>query len=164
MVPKYIVVHTSASTASGIDIRDVGKWHILNGWGRVGYHYVILDDNRYDTTLDGLVQKGRGEDEVGAHCRGLNHQSIGICLIGDGDKHAPTEAQWRSLVELCADICMRRTLKPYNVIGHRELNRLVDGQIISRRYRTAKTCPGAMVDLDLLRNDVAEAIASRTCS
>lgn len=163
MTPRYVVVHTSDSTAPEIDIRDITKWHQANGWRSCGYHYVILDANRHDKSRDGEVQTGRVEGEVGAHCKGLNHQSIGICLIGDGDQDPPTEAQWKALVELCSDICLRHNLKARHVIGHREINRLVDGQIVSRRYRTSKTCPGAKIDLDELRDAVREALTRRTC-
>ena len=58
--------------------------------------------------LDGSIENGRPESEIGAHCRGHNTESIGICYIGGVDRHGcpedtRTEAQkisLRKLVEL----------------------------------------------------------------
>ena len=77
---NYIVVHC-ASTQEGKDFRakDIDLWHKARGWKGIGYHYVI--------DLDGTVEKGRDEDEIGAHVSGHNKDSIGICYIGGLDKN-----------------------------------------------------------------------------
>ena len=41
---------------------------------KVGYHYVL--------TRSGELQKGREEDETGAHAKGYNHKSIGVAMSG----------------------------------------------------------------------------------
>ena len=75
---KRIIVHCSASDAPEADnIATIRKWHQLRGWDDVGYHFFIRKD--------GAIEKGRDVKYVGAHAKGHNHDSIGICLSGDKD-------------------------------------------------------------------------------
>lgn len=72
---KLIVVHCSATPPSmDVDIRDVDRWHRQKGWLKVGYHYFIK--------RSGELQEGRQLTEAGAHVKGHNHESVGICLAG----------------------------------------------------------------------------------
>ena len=81
---KYIIVHCSA-TAEGKDFKekDIDKWHRQRGFTCIGYHYVV--------DLDGKIEVGRPESQIGAHCKGYNSVSIGVCYVGgvakDGKKH-----------------------------------------------------------------------------
>jgi len=70
-----IIIHCSA-TEAGADFSafDIDKWHKAQGWSKIGYHYVVR--------LDGTIERGRPESEVGAHCKGHNQHSIGVCYIG----------------------------------------------------------------------------------
>ena len=79
-----IIIHCSA-TPIGKDytVEDIDKWHKVKGWKGIGYHYVIY--------LDGSVHKGRPEEEIGAHCKGHNSNSIGICYIGGLDEFGEPE-------------------------------------------------------------------------
>jgi N-acetyl-anhydromuramyl-L-alanine amidase AmpD len=45
------------------------------GWSNVGYHFFI--------EKSGTIKKGRDIDKFGAHCKGYNKESIGICLSGN---------------------------------------------------------------------------------
>lgn len=92
-----IIVHCSA-TPEGKDftVDDVYNWHVKgNGWSDIGYHFLVY--------RDGTIVQGRKLKDVGAHVRGHNHDSIGVCYIGGMDaanKHAKdtrTEAQIKSL-------------------------------------------------------------------
>jgi len=81
-----IVIHQSDSafgTASLIDER-----HRARGWSGIGYHRVILNgwvtETEFRPECDGMIQAGRALECVGAHVRGHNETSIGICLIGVG--------------------------------------------------------------------------------
>lgn len=71
-----IIVHCSATkTSSDIGTEEIRKWHVNgNGWSDIGYHKVIR--------RDGSIESGRDVEISGAHCRGQNSNSIGICLIG----------------------------------------------------------------------------------
>ena len=54
--------------------RDIDRWHRERGWLKIGYHYVIK--------RDGTVETGRELEEVGAHAKGHNAISVGICMVG----------------------------------------------------------------------------------
>jgi N-acetylmuramoyl-L-alanine amidase len=70
-----IILHCSATVEGrDFDKYDIDKWHRAKGWRGIGYHYVIK--------LDGTIERGRALDRTGAHTRGFNKGSIGICYIG----------------------------------------------------------------------------------
>lgn len=116
----HIITHCSATPEGrDIDVTDIRCWHVNdNGWSDVGYHFVI--------TLDGTVQQGRPIDKTGAHCRGMNSCSVGICLVGGTDyngnpKVTYTLAQWdawRSLVNHLKMILPRGVKN----VGHYEID------------------------------------------
>ncbi len=70
-----IILHCS-DTVEGRDytVEDIDRWHKNRGWRSIGYHYVIY--------RDGTVHEGRPLKQIGAHCKGHNYHSIGICYIG----------------------------------------------------------------------------------
>lgn len=109
-----VILHCSDSDyAHHDDIKVIKKWHTDpkskggRGWKDVGYHYFIRKD--------GLIQKGRDIDVMGAHCKGENKTSIGICLSG---KHKFTDKQFEALEKLIRglDIRLRNkfTIHPHN--------------------------------------------------
>ena len=54
---------------------EIRRWHVEErGWSDIGYHYVI--------TRNGVVVQGRPLDKIGAHVKGHNKGTIGICLVG----------------------------------------------------------------------------------
>lgn len=53
---------------------EIDQMHKANGWNGIGYHFVIR--------LDGTVEKGRPVEQVGAHVKGHNEDSLGIVLVG----------------------------------------------------------------------------------
>ena len=117
----------------------------------IGYHYVI--------GLDGRVQTGRHIDEVGAHARGFNAASIGICMIGGLEKNARyTSAQWEALGKLVHtlarhyNIPLKSPVRTYKgpldytvtdgVCGHRDLSPDGNGNGHTESFEWLKTCPG----------------------
>ena len=72
---KMLVVHCS-DTPDNEPLRaiDIQQMHLGFGWDGIGYHYVI--------GRDGRCEAGRPEFWQGAHVRGINDQSLGVCLIG----------------------------------------------------------------------------------
>lgn len=92
----YIVIHCSATKAhQNFTSKDIDLWHRKRGWLMIGYHVVIL--------RDGSIQLGRQLDRQGAHVKGYNDCSLGVCMIGGVDDAGEpednfTEAQWNSLV------------------------------------------------------------------
>lgn len=74
-----IILHCTA-TKEGKDFKakDIDRWHKERGYKKIGYHYVI--------DLDGTVERGRQDSEIGAHCVGQNRNSIGVVYVGGLDK------------------------------------------------------------------------------
>lgn len=112
-----IIVHCTA-TQEGKDYHasDIDKWHKAQGWKGIGYHYVV--------DLDGTVEKGRSESEVGAHCTKHNSHSIGVVYVGglakDGKtaKDTRTEAQKKALLELIVALIIK--YPKAKIHGHNE--------------------------------------------
>ena len=75
---KQIIVHCSA-TKEGQDFKakDIKRWHLERGFTDIGYHYVV--------DLDGTIEEGRSLELIGAHTKGQNRDSIGICYVGGLD-------------------------------------------------------------------------------
>ncbi|SDX88997.1 N-acetylmuramoyl-L-alanine amidase [Nitrosomonas halophila] len=140
---SHLVIHCAA-TPNGRwhDVRDIDLWHRQAGFrrnqnwrarqneelGHIGYHFVIY--------TNGAVATGRHLDEVGAHARGFNARTIGICMIGT-DRFSP--AQWESLHNGVSSLIVR--YRGVKVVGHRDLPEV------------KKTCPGFSVD-DWLANQM----------
>lgn len=71
-----IIVHCSYTKPKmNIGADWLRKLHTeQNGWLDIGYHFVIR--------RDGTFESGRPIEQPGAHCKGHNANSIGICMIG----------------------------------------------------------------------------------
>jgi len=153
MYPEYIVVHTAAFTGRDCDRDMIDEWHKARNWSGIGYHFVILND-QHSQKADGSIEHGRPTNKTGAHALGLNSRSLGICCIGHGDKDDFTPAQYQSLYTLIRRLMTEFAIPVNKVIGHRELNNLVQQKLISSRYRTSKSCPGNKIDMDFIREQL----------
>lgn len=113
-----ICVHCAATRPEmDIGVSEIREWHLARGFSDIGYADVIRRDGR--------VEEGRHIDDVGAHAKGYNEVSVGICLVGGVDKkNRPennfTDAQFKSL---------KRLLRFYKakypkavIVGHNELD------------------------------------------
>jgi len=114
-----IIIHCSYSKAHmNWGAEEIRKIHVdENGWSAIGYHYIIK--------RDGSVDRGRPHDAVGAHCRGENQHSIGICLIGGmsstgGSEFNYTKAQMVSLNVKIAEL--RKEYPEATIHGHNEFS------------------------------------------
>lgn len=120
-VTDYIIIHCSATKPSrNVDIKDIDRWHREQGWRMVGYHFLIR--------RDGTTQEGRGLMEGGAHAKGYNDCSIGICLAGgvsEADGVTPeenyTRAQWEAL-EILVSTLKEEHFPEAEVIGHNDVD------------------------------------------
>ena len=115
---KEIILHCSATPEGrSHDAEDINRWHRAKGWSGIGYHYVIK--------INGIVENGRDVDQMGAHAKGHNAHSIGICYIGGVDqdnkpKDTRTPEQDISLVFL-----LRMLVDRYpeaKIIGHNDIS------------------------------------------
>lgn len=136
---RYLVVHCSATPAArDIGAAEIKLMHQQRGYRTIGYHYVIRRDGR--------IEKGRPNNEPGAHVQGFNSRSLGICLVGGvkADGKTPetnfTPAQYASLEELLRQL----TSTSYGhaeVLGHRDLSpdKNRDGKVSPNEW--LKACP-----------------------
>lgn len=82
LTPKRVILHCSATPDYPPDNKafdligasDIDVWHTRRGWSGIGYHFVIRQS--------GILESGRSLKITGAHVRGKNHDSIGVCYIG----------------------------------------------------------------------------------
>lgn len=118
-----IIVHCSATKPSqDFSVTDIRSWHKAQGWSDVGYHFIVK--------RDGTIEKGRPVEIAGAHVKGHNADSIGVCYIGGVDENNRpddnrTEAQKESLDQLLSFLAFRFNAP---ISGHND-------------YTDAKACP-----------------------
>lgn len=128
-----ITLHYSATpieknfTAAAID-----KMHKKRGFKGIGYHYYIRKDGTVETGRD---MSKAGKWEQGAHCKGSNHNSIGICCEGGVKAADPnvgldtrTPEQTKALIKLIRELLVR--FPDAKIIGHRDMP------------KAATQCPG----------------------
>lgn len=141
MTKTTITVHCSdtrpdwMADKSGADrVAEIKRWHVEdNGWRDIGYNHII---DRDGTVYNGRDIDGDGDafEEVGAHAKGHNSSSVGVCLIGGHGSSATdafsdnfTEAQNKALRAYILDAMdYYPTIK--RVQGHNEIS--------------SKACPG----------------------
>ena len=128
-----IIVHCTA-TPEGRDVTaaDVRAWHRAQGWSDIGYHALVR--------LDGTVEMGRPEAQVGAHVIGHNVGTLGVVYAGGlgpdwQPKDTRTQAQREALMAVC-----RAWLVKYPSIG----------KISGHRDYAPKACPSFDVSSDPL--------------
>ncbi len=118
-----IIIHCSATPAGrDVSVEDIDRWHRERGFDCIGYHYVV--------GLDGEVRQGRPLEQAGAHCKGYNARSVGVCYVGGVDASmnpcdTRTEAQRRSLRQLLTEL----------------RHRFPQAEVRSHRDFAAKACP-----------------------
>lgn len=86
---KIILHHAQAKVCS---VEDIHQWHLKNGWSGIGYHFLVRKD--------GTIYQGRPLDTIGAHAKGANNDSIGICAEGDFMKEKMNSIQLNALIDL----------------------------------------------------------------
>ena len=111
-----IVIHCSATRCNrSWPVTALIRCH-ADRFGFTGYHYYI--------TRDGQTYQTRHEQLVGAHAKGYNAHSLGVCYEGGLDANGKpadtrTPKQKRALLKL-----LRRLKKEHpdaRILGHRDL-------------------------------------------
>jgi len=114
-----IVVHCSATSPSmDVGVTLIRDWHVNErGWSDIGYHYVIR--------RDGTIEKGRPERRPGAHAKGFNHNSIGVCWVGGVSQDTKTAEDNRTAEQSASLFSLLQNLQErYEgaaVLGHRDI-------------------------------------------
>lgn len=82
-----VIIHCSATPPGWMargsledKTEEIRRWHKDRGFNDVGYHYLI--------DRDGRVGNGRPVSKQGAHVKGHNKGTIGVCLIGGKESKA----------------------------------------------------------------------------
>tara|TARA_R100000234_G_scaffold46829_1_gene27988 strand:+ start:11045 stop:11464 length:420 start_codon:yes stop_codon:yes gene_type:complete len=113
----YIVIHCSDTPDDrDVDMETIKQWHVEdNGWSDIGYHFVIK--------RNGIVQIGRPIQIPGAHVKGKNSVSVGVCLVGRTEFDERQFSALRDTVQL-----LLRLYPDSKVVGHHDID-------------DSKTCP-----------------------
>jgi N-acetylmuramoyl-L-alanine amidase len=140
-----IVIHCSATReGKDYDVKTIRGWHVQRGFKDIGYHFLVH--------LDGTIEKGRPIDQAGAHAKGYNDESIGVCYVGgldkDGNpKDTRTLYQRQALLRLVEILEIIYPIK--DVVGHRDLSVDLNGDGVISRNEWIKACPCFNVKTEL---------------
>ena len=110
-----IVFHMSETPPSmNIGVEEIRKWHLERDFDDIGYHFVIRKS--------GKIERGRPIHKAGAHCRGKNRDSIGVCYVGgwegnDDRTYAQSDAMHKLVEQLTA------IFGSLDMFGHYEFNK-----------------------------------------
>lgn len=115
-----IFVHCAATPPDmNIGAKEIRAMHVNGrGWSDIGYHYVIR--------RDGTIEEGRPIERNGAHARGHNKGSIGVCMVGGVSSSNKPDAnftfrQYESLNILLKDLKNEYMLSNHDIHGHRDV-------------------------------------------
>jgi len=154
-VRHVIIHHTETPTEQDplVAIRSIYYYHAVEqGWGDIGYNYLV-DRN-------GTIYEGRygGQDVVGGHSYEYAYGSSGICIIGNYQDHAESDAARAGLVQIAA--WAARHLDPLGSEDFHEVPNLPT--ICAHRDVNATACPGDMLysDVPYIRTLVAQTLQS----
>lgn len=134
---NLIVIHCSATRADkDITALDINAAHKVRGFSSWGYHFYIRKS--------GKIEKMRPVEDIGAHARGYNKNSIGICYEGGLDingKAADTRTpnQCLTMHELVSRLLVR--YPEAEVSGHRDLSPDKNYNGIIDPWERIKECP-----------------------
>ena len=115
---SLLIIHCSATLpGQRVSVQDIDRWHRQRGFDCIGYHFYI--------TVDGTIWTGRPLSQVGAHCKGYNAHSIGICYEGGLDEEG-RPCDTRTLLQKAALVALinklRESYPAADVVGHNDLN------------------------------------------
>ena len=127
---NLIVIHCSATKENyPFTIQALETTHRKRGFTRIGYHYYIRQS--------GEVINIRPLSRIGAHAKGYNRNTIGICYEGGLDKvgkpkDTRTLEQRAALRQLVNELLLR--FPGCKVCGHRDLSPDLNhnGKIVTR--------------------------------
>ena len=131
---QIILHHSLTKDSQTVSWDAIRRYHTLTkGWDAIGYHAGIeLINSRYEILL------GRPFAKIGAHTKGYNRYSIGICMVGNFDLSPPPDEQWDLTTKFIKDLMGIFRISKRNVFGHHGFNKW-------------KSCPGNTVNMERLR-------------
>jgi len=121
MLPvRYVTIHhdgmnaflESGESASASRIELIRQSHRGNGWGDIGYHFVV--------DRAGRVWEARPLTHQGAHVKDRNEANVGVMALGNFDVQPPTEAQVQAVVSQVSALMRAYRVPISQVRTHRE--------------------------------------------
>ena len=145
---EYIVVHHSAGNFGNIEFLQ--KVHRQRQAGdpidAIPYHFIIGNGNglgmgevasdlRNDFKLWGMNVSGNNADR--------NFRGLGVCIIGNYEKKAVPDKQYRALVSLVRTLMSKYNISANNVSGH------------GHTKGGSTKCPGKYFPMQQFKKDIA---------
>jgi N-acetylmuramoyl-L-alanine amidase len=134
---KTAVLHVSATKMS----QDFGferckAYHLSKGWSDIGYHFYI--------EKDGTVFFGRPLERNGAHVRGFNSDTLGICCEGGLNEKGIPEDTMNELQKLSVEgllLALKKGNSKMEVKGHRDYSPDLNNNGVIEPFEFSKACP-----------------------
>jgi len=113
---RFIILHHSAfehpDNSTALDEVDrIRSWHKQRGFSDIGYHRVVYRNS---------FAPARNQNRQGAHCRGYNAYSLGVCLCADLTKRLPTEDEVIATASAVLDL-EHQFQRRFMVLGHKDV-------------------------------------------
>lgn len=136
MIPKKIILHHSLTEDSGtVSWGAIRKFHLTDPnylYHDIGYHAGV-ELVKSGSELYYEVLMGRMWNDQGAHTRGHNARSLGLCFIGNFDIRRPPDTQLLAGARVVALWVRLFSIGVSEIYGHCDF--------------AEKSCPGKMFDL-----------------
>ncbi len=163
---NHTVIHHAASSNANHDyinvVRNIYLLHTqTNGWDDIGYNFVVAQD--------GSIFEGRDHQNIdstdnikGAHFCGKNTNTMGICVLGNYQDIAPTNASLNALTHLLTWKCFKNNISALGSSPHPTSNSNALGHIAGHQDGCATACPGDSLYrlLPMLRSRVDSIMAT----
>lgn len=134
---NLIVIHCSATREDrSLTTFDLETLHRQRGFKGIGYHFYIRKD--------GTVIPTRPLERIGAHAKGFNAESVGICYEGglDCQGHPADTRTPEQRVSLRAMVLqLKESFPDCQVCGHRDLSPDLNGNGEIEPEEWIKQCP-----------------------
>ena len=134
---KLLVIHCSATRCNvSFTVEQLRQCHLQRGFKEIRYHFYI--------TRNGELHHCRPVSEPGAHCRGFNRHSIGICYEGGLDTNGRASDTRTDFQKHSLRVLVMLLLKDYpggRVVGHRDLSPDLNGNGEIEPEEWIKACP-----------------------
>ena len=132
-----LVIHCSATRADRCYTEyDLTTDHLRRGFSGAGYHFYIRKN--------GDIKSTRPIEKVGAHCRGFNKESIGICYEGGLDcmgQPKDTRTCWQKHSLRVLILTLLKEYLDCRICGHRDLSPDLNGNGEIEPEEWIKACP-----------------------
>lgn len=147
MTPTAIVIHHSATpdNAATMSTDDIRRFHTSpkpagRGWRTIGYHLVM---EQVEQTVQGIL--GCPFTQAGIHAPPRNHNTLGVCLVGNFELAEPGRGLVTEAARRVADLAEVYRIPTDQILAHRDVKA---GHTV---------CPGRFFDIVLFRELVAMA-------